>query len=777
MDEAPAVVGALETIAAGPSIEARSLHPLDDSYEQAIRVCCEDDDNVHNVLSIVIVSETPQFPQSMSDILGIHNTLTIRVISLFQDILKLQDGRVHPADSSLRDYLLDPRRCEPTHPWFINENEEHRLMAIRCIHYLDKTLSRNGRTSFLQSRLFHEALPDAFIYTTISWVYHVCMVIPSAELGDKIYSFLSKHFLHWLEALSILGRSRSAIDWLDQLQDWHSGSHSLPGFDPSFQAMLYDGWRFVKTFSKTIESDPSLVYTTALPFCPKNAGISTMFNRDPAVSVVSGCLQHWSPSLMTLSGCSMQVATLSVSKSGDAIAAGCVDGHLKVWNARLGSEIFTIEGAETHVVDTYGLIYTQFTSDGTRLLCGMLKGDIYLLDADTGNIRTTLNVRDGGYGKKTKLYCVGLAPDDRTVVCGFQDGMIQIWDTESQVQLTPLWVGHDSGVNCVAFSHDQQKVISCSDDCTIHLWSPIGVHERTMLGHTESVHCVVFSPDDARIASASVDETMKIWDALTGSLLLTCRHSPDEAVYSVAFSNKGDRLATGTHHCKIRIWDSETGQEVMPPLSLHQGPIRALTFAPDDKTIISGSKDQHVRVWSLANMPPYASVQPCHTDEVNCVALSHDKTRFVSGARDNLVIMWNTMDGCAVFPPLQGHAEVDGLICFWDAATGKSQGFPLILTEEIMLMKFSPSGSKIVVITKENALAVWSIPDRSVLFRSAAISDPLPLGCRCVFALTIPDWLSLMITPRTRRYSSAWASQSSTRCKAPSCATGHSIPS
>ncbi|KAJ6596120.1 hypothetical protein DFH09DRAFT_1305031 [Mycena vulgaris] len=746
----------IQTLLSSPTVRARAEQTLDALYEIAIRdadagsgAWFHDDfaNDMHDVLAMIIVSQNPQSLQSINDMLGINNTAEL--VSRLQSVIKIdEDGLVHVIHPSVRDYLVDPNRCYSKHPWFINEAEEHNSMAIRSLRHLNKNLTRNmiSLPKSSQTATSKAALPDAVTYASVSWIYHVCMLDPKAELADQIFSFLSKHFLHWVEALSILGRSRGAIDWLAQLQDWYSGPNTLPRFDPSFQALLYDGWRFAKAFSKTIESGPSLVYKTALPFCPKNTAISTMFNRDPAVSVVSGCLQHWSPSLMTLSGCSMQVATLSVSKSGDTIAAGCVDGHLKVWNARLGSEIFTIEGAETHVVDTYGLIYAQFTSDGTRLLCGMLKGDIYLLDADTGNIRTTLNVRDGGYGKKTKLYCVGLAPDDRTVVCGFQDGMIQIWDTESQVQLTPLWVGHDSGVNCVAFSHDQQKVISCSDDCTIHLWSPMGMHERIMLGHTESVHCVVFSPDDARIASASVDETMKIWDALTGSLLLTCRHSPDEAVYSVAFSNKGDRLATGTHHCKIRIWDSETGQEVMPPLSLHQGPIRALTFAPDDKTVISGSKDQHVRVWSLANMPPYASVQPCHTDEVNCVALSHDKTRFVSGARDNLVIVWNTMDGCAVFPPLQGHAEEvlsvdfskddtmivsaskDGLICFWDAATGKSQGFPLILTEEIMLVKFSPSGSKIVVITKKNALAVWSIPDRSVLF------GPLPYPTNCLWA-------------------------------------------
>ncbi|KAJ7499980.1 hypothetical protein FB451DRAFT_1430700 [Mycena latifolia] len=740
----------IKTILSNPSVRARAEQTLNDLYKLAFRDAdagsgaWDDDDfatDMHNVLAIIIVSQNPQSLQSIGDILGIDRPTAL--VDRLRSILKKdEEGLVHVIHPSVRDYLVDSNRCDPVLPWFIREHEEHELMAMRCMWHLNSSLSRKmakGPATPTAEQIFYETLPDSVTYASVSWVYHICRVNPSTELANEVRKFLSEHFLHWLEALSMLGRSRNAIDWLDQLKEWYSKFNSFPTYDPSFSGMLYDGWRFVKAFSKTIENDPSLVYETALQFCPKNTTISVMFNQDQAVSVVGGSLQHWSPSLMTLTECSMQVATLTISKSGDAIVAGCVDGTVNVWNATLGTEIFAIEEDPPNALRTRGLIHAQLMADGKRLLCGLLLGELCILDLDTGGIGTAMDIRDVGDDMKIRMNCASLAPDDRTVVCGFEDGKMQLWDTELQVQLTPLLVGHEEAINTIVFSHDQQIFISGSDDKTIRLWSRMGEHRGTFPGHNGAIWCVAFSQDDFWIASASLDETMKIWDTSTGAVLLTCRHRPEEAVYAVAFSNKGDRVATATYHWNIRIWDSVTGEEVMPPLSLHQGPVRALVFAPDDKTLISGGQDSHVRVWSIVNAHPHGeSVEPAQTNEVNCVALSHDKTRFVSGSADTSIIVWNTFDGCASFPPLRGHeAEVvsvdfskddrmlasaskDGQIYLWDTATGQSLGPPLPFTGEIWTVKFSADGSRLAVTTKPHAITVWSIHDRSILF------GPLP---------------------------------------------------
>ncbi|KAJ7469846.1 WD40-repeat-containing domain protein [Mycena galericulata] len=718
----------MQQLLANASVRARAL---DDLYHTAVLEAgpWSDDDfskYMHDMLAIVVISQNPQSIHSITDILQIDNDLTEDLISRLHSIIEIDETRrvrvIHP---SVRDYLVDPARCGAELPWFIGEEVEHKLMATRCIQHLDGRLARNTGSP----------LPDAVAYASVSWVHHVGRInLPSAQLTCEVHTFLVLHFLHWLEALSILGESRNAIGWLDQMQEWNSKLQLSLTLNPPLDVILYDGWRFVKDFSKTIETHPSYIYETALPFCPQNTAISALFSGEKKFSVVSGCLQHWSPSLMTLTGFILQVQSLSFSKSGDKMAAGCFDGTLKVWNTSLGIEIFSTPNSAGRK-STHGVISTQLSSDGSRLLYALIQGDLSVLEVDTGLILTTLKVRDGeGYGNKGKMSCAAVAADDCTVVCGFRDGMVQIWNTESQLALTPLLAGHQGLVESVAFSHNQQMVVSGSVDNTVRLWYRTGTQQRTFLGHTRPVTCVSFSPDDTKIGSTSMDRTMRVWDTLTGSMLLNCAHA-DGAVFTLAFSHNGERIATGTQRSEIRIWDSERGKEVMVPFTLHRGPIVALAFAPDDKTIVSSSSDLYVRIWSLTSMALswQTSVQPSHKDYVSCISLTQDRTRFVTGSQDNSLIVWNTSDGSAVLPPLDAHhAEIvavdfsgddtlfasgskDGVVHLWDTLTWQLHGAPLGHTHSIVGLKISADCSKLATITKDSSLTLWDLPERRIL--------------------------------------------------------------
>jgi hypothetical protein len=175
--------------------------------------------DMHDVLAVIIVSQNPQSSQCISDILGITVARSSELISRLQSILTTdQTDLLHVTHPSVRDYLVDPKRCNPGLPWFLNEPEEHRIMATRCMDYLNGSLKRNVPSDSTDD----QSLPDTVAYACVSWIHHVCKSSPTAEFALEIHEFLSKHFLHWLEALSVLGQSRNAIPWLTELQDWYS---------------------------------------------------------------------------------------------------------------------------------------------------------------------------------------------------------------------------------------------------------------------------------------------------------------------------------------------------------------------------------------------------------------------------------------------------------------------------------------------------------------------------------------------------------------------------
>ncbi len=62
-------------------------------------------------------------------------------------------------------------------------------------------------------------------------------------------------------------------------------------------------------------------------------------------------------------------------------------------------------------------------------------------------------------------------------------------------------MGHDEGVNSVAYSPNGQYIISGSSDSTIRIWdaetgAPVG---NPLRGHTDWVRSVAYSPDGRHI--------------------------------------------------------------------------------------------------------------------------------------------------------------------------------------------------------------------------------------------------------------------------------------
>ncbi|KAJ6546138.1 hypothetical protein B0H10DRAFT_2385059 [Mycena sp. CBHHK59/15] len=744
----------IQTLLVNPYVRAKAEKSLDGLYEVTIRewpwLTDVMSERMHDVLAVVMISQNPQSAQTISEILGIDSRVTSRFISRLQSILGTDEhGFIHVVHPSLRDYLVNSERCNPKHPWFIDEQRGHLMMALRCIDRLGNSLRRNMLSIpnlMTPSTSSATVLSDAFTYASVSWVYHVCLVTGAAEIPElvsRIDTFLSKHFLHWIEVLSILGQSRNAIDWIKQMQGWYSLYNNVGStlifhprdtnareqttmYNTSLETMLYDGWRFVKAFSKTIESHPLLIYQTAVPFCPKQTAISTQFS-DQNIAVVSGCLQSWSPSLMTLSGHRMSVNCLAVSNAGDIVATGSRSGTLNLWNTSLGIQTLPpLQG------ETWGLASISFSSDSTVLFSGVSRGEICVWDVHTGKILQTLHARNGEdlLTEKKALTWFAVSGNDSAIVCGFQDGSVQILDTKTPDRLCPLLNGHTDAVNAVAFSYSQGMVISASVDSTIRLWdSQTGACITEFWGHTASVEDVAFSPDDSKIVSGSFDGTMKIWDVSTGSLLHDCRHRL--AVCVVAFSHDGLRVATGSSDTKIRIWDSQKGEEIQQ-LCHHRGAVRSLAFAPGDQTIISGSDDTEVRIWSLSNMSPQIFEQPSHSTYIICVALAHNQTLFASGSGDASLIVWNMSDGHATFPPLVQHTAAimslefsdddtlfasgskDKTICIWETATGQLHCPPLEHPHEIVCMSFSKDGRTLASITLDNALTLWSVRDKTI---------------------------------------------------------------
>ena len=94
-----------------------------------------------------------------------------------------------------------------------------------------------------------------------------------------------------------------------------------------------------------------------------------------------------------------------------------------------------------------------------------------------------------------------------------------IWTRESQKEKEEkkeeknyMLIGHSGPVYGVNVSIDDKWLISCSQDCTIRLWS---LQERNLIsifhGHSYPIWDVKFSPLGSYFVSCSNDRTAKLW--------------------------------------------------------------------------------------------------------------------------------------------------------------------------------------------------------------------------------------------------------------------------
>ena len=136
---------------------------------------------------------------------------------------------------------------------------------------------------------------------------------------------------------------------------------------------------------------------------------------------------------------------------------------------------------------------------------------------------------------------LAVSPDSQWVASGSHDGMIILWEIESQ-SVVRKWAAHDRTVRHLAFSPDSLRLASCGSEGRVMVWD---VDTGKLLAKMEvegptprAVPMVIWSPDGTKLASSSNDGTVRIWDAQTYTPLYVLQH-PGSHNASVIFSHSG----------------------------------------------------------------------------------------------------------------------------------------------------------------------------------------------------------------------------------------------
>jgi hypothetical protein len=176
---------------------------------------------------IVILSDTLSFA-SYSKLIDPEGTKSVRaVLGDLHSVLDISDDPdrhiqlLHP---SFRDFLLDTNRHSSS--FQIDERKTHENVAYCSLRVMSNHLKKDvcslkapgALASTATNDQIEQYIPSELRYACRYWVEHVQKSKLELHDDDQIHVFLCQHLLHWLEALSWMGKTSEGVLAINALE-------------------------------------------------------------------------------------------------------------------------------------------------------------------------------------------------------------------------------------------------------------------------------------------------------------------------------------------------------------------------------------------------------------------------------------------------------------------------------------------------------------------------------------------------------------------------------
>ncbi|KAJ5707365.1 hypothetical protein N7488_007166 [Penicillium malachiteum] len=428
-----------------------------------------------------------------------------QIIALCGSFLTIRENTITFVHQSAKEFLL---REVMTEVFPRGIGAEHHIIFSQSLNVMFETLQRdvlNIKLPGFSIKDLRQPSPNplaAVEYACVYWIDHLQLSERNESydlsLNDRglVDEFLRKKYLHWLEALSILGsvsngiQAMKKLEILLQLITWSPDGSRLASASWDRTVRIWDPvtGQSVFTLDGHSQSVNSISWS---PDGSRLAGIS-----------INNIVRVWdlatSQSMSTFEGYNTRVRPISWSPDGSCLASASWDTTVRIWDPVTGQSVFTLDGHSQSVNSI------SWSPDGSRLASASDDKIVVTWDPNTGQSLSALE------GHTQAVSSITWSPDGTRLASASDDMTVRIWDSVSSQTVTSqrlsTLTGHSQPVNPIAWSPDGSRLASASDDMTVRIWDPVTGHEvSTLEGHCSGVTLIAWSPDGSQLASASDD--------------------------------------------------------------------------------------------------------------------------------------------------------------------------------------------------------------------------------------------------------------------------------
>ncbi|KAF3237253.1 hypothetical protein TWF192_010954 [Orbilia oligospora] len=581
--------------------------------------------------------------------------------------LTVRQNTIYFVHQSAKDFLLE----ENSFAAFFRRRPKyiHYSMFSYSLQVMSKSLRKNiyslPRPDFEINNDLRIPKPDPLAsvrYSCTHWVGHFL----EGNYGDDCFSnnddyhtildFLHQHFLHWVEALSLMGMLAEGLKMIESLL---FRCKNLAGTLPSF---IYDAKRFIMMHQSITGRIPLQLYSSCLLFSPKQSMIrqQNWGEVSPWINNTQAIQENWDLCLQTFDeiivcsrprpGLEAQPVRILGSRSSKPHEKSCFvtvvffspDGKLlafqkrvrmgfdefdescSLWDVGMGKLQAEIRLGKVHkpqevIISPDG----RFIASVSYFSIGGGSGGIALWNTTTGALHTEL-VETGWMFRN--YICVCFSPDSKFIAYFSQTYVglaIKIWDIATKSLhaklsadfsypsqftfivppdgkfLALLKTNYKSLID-EALDMSQPNDIISRFHYTIQVLSTDKgalLAEMVCHGTLGAKPAFAFSPDGRLLAYVSSPSIIKLWDAIMKIPRGELKDSLQIESFSISPSN--ELLACCLSDHTISLWNLAT-ETLQARFQDHSASISSISFSPDSALLASSSKDGTLRVWDTS---------------------------------------------------------------------------------------------------------------------------------------------------------------------------------
>jgi hypothetical protein len=180
------------------------------------------------IVGVIILLSSPLSVNALARLLHIETEDINNRLNSLHSVLDIPDDLDSPVrllHLSFRDFLLDSERKD-SNPFWTDKREMHTILTGRCLTVMQHCLRKNicnlpgdgAQRSEIDIHSIDHHLPPELRYACRYWAHHLQQSQDPVTELVKAFSFLKAHFLHWVEAMSVLGLVTEVIGTINRLQ-------------------------------------------------------------------------------------------------------------------------------------------------------------------------------------------------------------------------------------------------------------------------------------------------------------------------------------------------------------------------------------------------------------------------------------------------------------------------------------------------------------------------------------------------------------------------------